>query len=349
MFGTKDIKEIVNKKGKIIAFCNFEDMLLDAFNCSNKDQLSQFAGYNGEYVIHCPFCKESGDHSKHKLYIKETLDLGYCFTCGRSYVNVDDEIKFDVRPPEFTNSLGISMPFSVYTLDDDGDWGLNTYRYESSPYDKDGLDYLIGRHKYMADIYKIIGIKFYEGNPIIPFRLYGNGDVFYYQMRFANKSASKIRYFHPNLPGRMEGEKSGKKPPYVIAKEVEDRTRLIFCEGIFDAISMMITCPSAIPIAVLGSHITDYQMDYIRQFVTPTQILVYMDDYKLSSEMVARLKSKFDYCSIDIVPSYDEMDPEEKMKEIMYKNPGFEIGWLEKYFEKPKPSTKISVPVWKGF
>lgn len=337
MFGTGDIKEIVNKKGKRIAFCNFEDMLMDAFGCTVPEQLSQFAGSNGEYIIHCPFCKESGEHSKHKLYIKSTMDVGFCFTCERSYVNVDNEIHLTVDLPE--SFCLFPEPFKPYKLPEMGDWGLYKYIMEADDYDQGGVNYLINRHKYMAQLIEPLGIRFFQGNPMIPFRLYGNGEVFYYQIRFAG--GSKIKYFHPNIPGYKEGEK-GKKPPYVIAKEHEDRTRLVICEGIFDAISMLIMCPSAIPVAVLGSHITDYQMDYLRQFIMPTQILVYMDETELSKGIVERLKTKFDYCPIRIVYS-NGMDPEEKMREIMRSKPGCEIGYLEKYFEKSYNYLKVNV------
>lgn len=344
MFSTKDIKEIVNKKGKRIAFCKFEDMLLDAFGCTVPEQLPQFAGPGGEYVIHCPFCKESGEHSKHKLYIKSSLDVGFCFTCERSYVNVEDEIKMRLDIPEALIGQW-DEPFSLYTLPEFGDWGLYKYEMEADDYDPEGMKYLLGRHKYMKDLIEPLGIRFFEGNPMIPFRKFGNGEVFYYQIRFTGNS--KIKYFHPNIPGHKEGER-GKKPPYVIAKEKEDRTRIVICEGIFDAISMLITCPSAIPVAVLGSHITDYQMDYIRQFITPTQILVYMDETELSKGIVQRLKTKFDYCPIKIVPSPEGKDPEEKMKELMRRYPGGEIGWLEKYWEKYS-SMKVRVPEWSLF
>ncbi|MBR2246537.1 MAG: hypothetical protein IJ880_05880, partial [Bacilli bacterium] len=97
--------------------------------------------------------------------------------------------------------------------------------------------------------------------------------------------------------------------------------------GVYDAISLLIQAPSYIPVAVLGSSISDYQMDFIREYL-PEKILVYMDKTDISIRIAERLKSAIDYCPIGVIKS-DGEDPEECMKRKMSQRAGSEIGWIK--------------------
>lgn len=290
-----EFKEVKTKKGKSLVFCNFEDLLKEFYGVKTMEEVEPFQNSNGEYIIHCPFCREEG-HTKHKLYIKADLTVGHCFVCTRDYINVTDEVKVTLRPPQFfplVNTYGVNL-----VRLSDPVWSLEKYLFEFDDYDEKGINYLIGRHKFMEELYKVLDFKFMDGNIVMPFKYHG--EVFYYQIRFSGKN-NKIRYFFPPISA---------KPPYII--EHGDCKRFIICEGIFDAIALLIMAPEYVPVAILGSSISDYQIEFIREYV-PEEIIVYMDETDISKNVARRLKSTIDYCPIRLIKS-DGQDPEENLK-----------------------------------
>ena len=300
-----DYKEIKKKDGSILIFCDLNELLKEFYGT---EEYQPYVNSTGEYIIHCPFCKEEG-HTKHKLYIKDDLSVGHCFVCNRSYIGVTDEIKFETKMPEFYTSF--QKPFEVVGLRDDQPWNLNRLQYEFDDYDEKGFQYLVGRHKYMAELYKILGFKFWNGNVVMPF--FYHGKPFYYQIRFTGDS--KIRYYFPPVSS---------KPPYCI-ETCEHPKKFIICEGVFDAISLLIQAPSYTPFAVLGSSISDYQIGFLREYI-PEKILIYMDETKISNGIAAKLRSIIDYCPIEIIKS-DGEDPEEHM--IRRMNMGANLQWIK--------------------
>lgn len=304
-----DFKEIVKKNGQRVVFCNFEELLKEAYGVKSMEEVKQFVNSNGEYIIHCPFCREEG-HTKHKLYIKEDLTVGHCFVCTRSYVNVTDQVDFSFEVPEFLPFMGYTG-LNLVKLQDPV-WSLDKYFNEFEDYDERGINYLLGRHKYMAELYKLLDFKFIDGNIVMPFKYHG--EIFYYQIRFTGNS--KIRYFFPPI---------SKKPPYII--EHGDNKKIIIVEGVYDAISCLIQAPEYTPVAVLGSSISDYQIEFIREYV-PEEILIFMDETKISLGIKKKLISKIDYCPIRIHKSNGE-DPEEAMKRRMSWGGNKEIGWIK--------------------
>jgi len=297
-----DYKEVKTKSGKRLVFCNFEELLQEAFSVKTIKEVEPFA--NGdEYICHCPFCKKEG-HTKHKLYIKTDLTVGHCFVCGRDYINVTDEVSVFFKTPDFSKFLG-QPEFNVVKLaessENPDEWTLDKFNYEFDDFDAKGYKYLLGRHGFMKDLYKILGFKFVDGNIVMPFKYHG--DVIYYQIRFSGNS--KIRYFFPPISA---------KPPYIIDHAV-DKPRIILCEGIFDAIALLIMAPDFIPIALMGSSVSDYQLNFIREYI-PTEISIYMDETAISQRIATKVKSVIDYCPIRIIKS-DGQDPEEKMKELI--------------------------------
>ena len=312
-----EYKEVTTKSGKHIVFCDFQELLMEAYGVKTFEEVIPYANSNGEYIIHCPFCKAEG-HTKHKLYIKDDLTVGHCFVCTRNYINVSDDIDLSFTIPKSLTEFGYGKePFHIITLDENPDWSIERFEYEFDDYDEAGYRYLLGRHKYMADLYKVLGIKFWEGNAVIPFK--HDGQVFYYQIRFSNPGA-KIKYFMPHI---------SKKPPFIIERGEQYKHRIVIVEGIFDAIAALIQCPDYTPIAVLGSSISDYQLDFIRDYCGYLEeIRIWMDETKISVRIADRVKSVIDYCPISIIKSKGD-DPEEIMKSRMRRNPGSEIGWIK--------------------
>lgn len=290
-----EFKEVRKKDGQVLVFCNFEDLLKDFYGVGTMEEVEQFQNSNGEYIIHCPFCKEEG-HTKHKLYIKSDLTVGHCFVCTRTYIHVTDQVDISYKIPDLfpmfkqhgVNLVRLSDPV----------WTLEKYKFEFDDFDQDGINYLIGRHKFMEELYKILDFKFMDGNIVMPFKYHG--EIFYYQIRFSGKN-SKIRYFFPPISA---------KPPYII--EHGDCKKFIICEGIFDAIALLIMAPEYVPVAILGSSISNYQIEFIREYV-PEEIIVYMDETDISKRVARKLQSIIDYCPIKLIKS-DGQDPEENLK-----------------------------------
>lgn len=312
-----DYKEVKTKKGRTLIFCDMKALLMEAYGVNTWEEVEKFKNhYNKEgwvYTVHCPFCKAEG-HRKHKLGVQEDLSYGHCFVCDRLFCNVTNEIDLSFKVPEFGN-IGFRAPLQVVPLQDPV-WTLERYEYECDDFDEKGYQYLLGRHKYMADLWQPLGFKFLDGNVVMPFKY--RGEVFYYQIRFSDPDA-RIRYYFPPVP-------PGKKPPYII-EHGEGIRKMIICEGVYDAISLLIQAPSYIPVAVLGSSISDYQMDFIREY-HPESILIFMDDSEKSKHIMSRLRSTIDYCPMRYIKS-DGEDPEECMKRKMTERPGSEIGWIK--------------------
>ena len=317
----ENYKEIVSKRGTKVVFCNFEELLMDYYQVKDFSQVPP-PEPSGEWIIHCPFCKEAG-HTKHKLYIKDDMSVGHCFVCTRAFVHVDDQVRVEFEAPSFMPGLFGFKKFELTKLTHPV-WSIDKFKYEFDDYDERGVQYLVNRNKYLAELWKPLGIKFMDGNPVIPFYDWGKDDVVYYQIRFAGQN--KIKYFLPPIKNKL---------CYTITQPRDTRTRIVIAEGIFDVTALLVTFPSAIPIAVLGSHIADYQMDYIRENITPSEIFVYMDETKISRGIVDSLKTKFDYCPITIIPSNGE-DPEENMRRLAAKSPGQEIGYYDRLYASDK-------------
>ena len=246
-----DYKEITTKKGKKVVFCNMEDLLMDIYGVGTMDQVRTFLNEStGEYICHCPFCKAEG-HTKHKLYIKEDLSEGHCFVCTRAFININDNVDVSFKVPEFGNFFGWKG-FNLVPLTDPT-WSLDKFKYEFDDYSEKGVQYLIGRHGFMKELYKALDFKFWEDNVVMPFKY--KGEIFYYQIRFTGDSP--IRYFFPPISA---------KPPYVIDHNVQPSgNKMIISEGVFDAIADLIMFPEYIPFAVLGSSISDYQLEFLRE------------------------------------------------------------------------------------
>lgn len=310
-----DYTEVKKKDGSVLVFCNFEELLLDFYGASSMNEVIPNVNSSGEYIIHCPFCKEEG-HTKHKLYIKEDLSVGHCFVCTRSFINVTDKIDTSFHiSPSLLNFGRQKEALNVIPLQDPN-WTLDKYYNEFDSYSEEGINYLLSRHKYLAQLWQPLGFKFWGGNIVMPFRYKGN--IFYYQIRFS-KGDSKIRYFFPPISA---------KPPYIIEHGENPGKKIIICEGVFDAISLLIQAPSYTPCAVLGSSISDYQIDFLREYV-PQKILIYMDETDISRRIADKIKRDLGYAEIQIIKS-DGEDPEEALKRRMIT--GNEIGWIDERF-----------------
>lgn len=310
-----DYQEITKKDGKKIIFCNMQELLEESFGVKGEEAVKTFLK-GDEYICHCPFCKAEG-HTKHKLYVKSDLSVGHCFVCTRAFVNVDDTVKVDYEAPDFLSRYLPKQPLQIIPLNDP-EWSLDRFTYEFDDYSEEGVNYLIGRNPFLAGLWKQLGFKFWDGNIVMPF--WWQGEVIYYQIRFTKKS--KIRYFFPRISSPTGG---AAKCPYIIPRSNTDNRWFIVCEGVYDAIACLIQAPAYTPMAVLGSSISDYQLEFLRTYI-PQKILVYMDDTEKSIGVAKKIREVIDYCPIKIIHS-DGTDPEENLIKRMRK--GKSIEWIK--------------------
>lgn len=309
-----EYKEIVTRKGNRIVLGDLRELIKDFYHAKTVEETEQYIDGNGEYIIHCPFCKKDG-HTKHKLYIKSDFSVGHCFVCTRTFRHITDEISFDIKLPDIMTNFGYMPPKFKLCPISDPQWTLERFKYEFDDYNEAGYRYLLGRHKYFSDLYKVLGFKFYNENVAIPF--IHDGEVFYYQIRFS-KPGARIRYFHPRIDN---------KPPYIIEREGEARHKIVIVEGVFDAVAALLQCQEFTPIAVLGSSISEYQINFIRDYCGYVkEILVWMDETDISKRIANKVKKYIDYAPITIIKS-DGEDPEEIMKNRM--NKGRNLQWIK--------------------
>ena len=313
--------EVRKKDGTKIIFCDFEELIKESCHIEDLEDAKQFKTPGGEYVIHCPFCRDEG-HTKHKLYLKDDFTVGHCFVCGRSYVHLTNEIKFKIDLPPTLSEFGLARPPLKLVPLTDPNWTLDKFVYDFEDSSEAGERYLFSRHRYMKDLYKLLDFKFWDGNIVMPFK--HKGEVFYYQIRFngVGHGDSRIRYFFPPI---------SEKPPYIIdhlSPSGEECKGIIIVEGVFDAIACLVLAPNYIPVAVLGSSISDYQIDFIREYTGIKKIVVYMDETDISKRIADKLKKYIDYCPIYVVKS-EGQDPEEKLKELISWGNGREINYIK--------------------
>ena len=167
-------------------------------------------------------------------------------------------------------------------------------------------------HQYLGELYKVLGFKFWNDNVVIPF--YYGQDVFYYQIRFTGNS--KIRYFLPPISS---------KPPYIIPREGEARHRIMLVEGIFDAIAALLQCPDYTPVAVLGSSISNYQLNFIREYAGYiNEVRFWFDETKISNRVMDIVKRTM-YCPLSVIKSYGP-DPENVLQKRIEK--GLPLQWI---------------------
>jgi hypothetical protein len=258
-----------------------------------------------DYVTLCPQCYE--EHRKHgepnyrnlKLYIDKDLQYSHCFRCGAVYLSDDQSINTSIKRIEEKIDMNNWVPVK---LGEEGYWKLSKF-YTFDEFDEEGIYYLTHKRLYIYNkLYKLLGIRFHNHNPVTPF--YIHGELVFYQIRnkdYESSDKDSIKYFTPPVKHKI---------PYII--ETGDNTKFTIVEGVYDAIAAKVLYPDRTPFAVLGSDITDYQIAMLRTYC-PEDILIYMDKTEISRRIKDRIIEYINYADININPS-DGTDPEEFLK-----------------------------------
>lgn len=254
----------------------------------------------------CPFCymehKKQGDdkYRKLKLWVKDNYDYGHCWVCGTIYVTDRNQLQLGVHlresPVDMSN-------WKLCKLGNDGYWTLDRFQ-EFDEYDEEGVNYLAHRVYLYREMYKYLGIRFKDHNPVVPF--YYKGELCYYQMRIIDPN-SKIKYYSPHIDHKM---------PYILEKK--NSRKWVISEGTFDCMADRLLFPDRSAFGVLGSDITDYEIAILRSYV-PEDIMIYMDKTSISMRIKEKLEKYINYANIHIHRS-EGQDPEEFFKEKLIEN-----------------------------
>jgi hypothetical protein len=255
-----------------------------------------------DYVTLCPECylekKKKGEtnYRNLKLWIDKDLQYSQCWRCGTVFLSENETINTSIRriePPINMNNWTVSK------LSNEGYWSLDRFN-EFDEDDEIGVEYLAKKRFYLyRKMYKALGIRFKDHNPVVPF--YYKGELIFYQMRIIDPE-SKIKYYTPPTTH---------KNPYIL--EHGENKKFVICEGVFDAIACRILYPDRTPFAVLGSDITPYQIAMLRTYC-PEDILIYMDKTEISNRIKDSIIEYLNYADISIRPSFGQ-DPEEFLKQ----------------------------------
>jgi hypothetical protein len=95
--------------------------------------------------------------------------------------------------------------------------------------------------------------------------------------------------------------------------KVVSRTKLIIVEGVFDAIACLKLYTDYTPIALIGTHASRPQIDYINTHFQPSEILVRLDSTKLSNMIFRSALYRTVKSNYKVIES-DGTDPEEYLR-----------------------------------
>lgn len=251
---------------------------------------------NGEFRLECPVCRDLGYSSyKRKLFVKNDMTAGYCFRCGTTFIN-----KFDINYNKNFNFRTIKPKPKDFKEE-----AINVDEYlNASDYNKDGLDYLKSRRQWLYDNYKKVGFRFRNDRLYIPFYKDGTVDsgVIFYQSRFYNPEKSGKRYLIP---------KSTNKPIYFSPNGNNSSDTLILCEGPFGAIAISNSYPNFRCGAVMGSHISEYQL-WLLEKLKVKNFILYFDNMEINNKAKSILANKFPDANFMLLES-PKGDPEDDL------------------------------------
>lgn len=255
----------------------------------------------------CPVCRdrhrrgEKGfyldpHYNKRKLGVMPDLSMAHCNRCDALFIDSTDECKTFI--PKFNFNLGIYEDFNVVKLK-----GVGTIMDKSSRI-SDAMREILKLRNPKLDP-DVIGMRTLKGwdrpNILTPF--YHQDEIIYYQLRFLDSEEPK--YFMPSIKN---------KPPFIPKGCNGDK--IMICEGVYDALAILSSHPDYVPFAILGSHITPYHINYLRKYMSPSEIAIFMDETSISEEIkedILRSPLSFYIDEPDIIES-DGLDPEECLR-----------------------------------
>lgn len=223
------------------------------------------------YVCNCPQCLLTEGLSRQKLYITDDFEKGFCQRCKTIYYGENLSINRKIQIEEFNSGTKFRIK-GRFLLDRLHDFNLYLNAGTASML-REESNWLLEKAPYL-DIEKF-GIKFLRNQILIPFFFYDQ--LFYYIIRYPKPFYEGMKYY--NLP--IEN-----KPLYVVGNLDSDIG--IFCEGTRDAMAISTALPEVIVFAVLGSAITEYQQEMLKEYPA-SKYYVWMDTPELSKSICENL------------------------------------------------------------
>lgn len=279
------LTEFESKKGQDIVVCN----------------LSEHVPILGvETYIECPMCSRPeqtiGYSDKRRRKLNTNGYVGYCYRCGRAFINPNNVDKDIITLPQIKFDINVKN-YEVEDLDSNvlDRFGRLT---------EDDLTYLHNRNKYITTkVADWLHMRSAKNGIVIPFYL--ENRFVYYTIRFKKVAPNMSKYYMP--PTKV-------KPIYI--PFFINNKNFIIVEGCFDSIACLKLFPNYTPVAILGSKITLNQLMYLSTRYNPENILVYLDDTGKSLKTMKFIKNAWKgMYNIDIIKSNGE-DPEERLNRI---------------------------------
>lgn len=267
----------------------------------------------------CPVCKHKHDlgidgyyidhhYNKRKLGVMPSHTVAHCNRCNAVFLDSTDECR--VRIPKLKFNLNtVLTEVSIIKLDE-----TQEVIDHARPLN-DAERYVLNARnpKIDPDKYGMMYSSYYN-RPAIMVPFYLMGKPIYYQRRFLDREGPK--YHNPSIKGK----------PIYIPKGCDFHSKVVICEGVYDAIACVDLFPGYMPVAILGKDITPYHIDLIRKLITPDDIIVRMDEDKLSQKIADTInKSPLSYLCGEAEIVHVELkdgddhgyDPEEELRESL--------------------------------
>lgn len=275
-----------------------EDSFMPDFKV--KKDIYSIAGLIEEAKIYgraiCPVCKAEKEaqgiisYDKRNLQIEEDKHFGFCFRCHTVFSDNSD--KDVIRLSDFS----FKEPYKISTLN--CNFLLKKHSVEK------GINYVKQRNPFITDEFIQKHRLICENNRIIIPFFYGN-DMIYYQIRFIEVLEGKPKYFNPIIDH---------KPVYCLNFNPSKDT--IVVEGIFDAFALesVVDIKKYNIVAMIGCFVSDYQMFLFNQMGGLKKLIIFMDDINKSKDLAKRFFRKGFKGPIEIIKTYNDIDPEELLK-----------------------------------
>lgn len=258
----------------------------------------------GSNRLVCPLCKierESQgvvDYQTRNLQVYEESKTAYCFRCNTIFHD-----KVDGEKTIKTKTIYEFEKFQVAKID--------CSIIEERLLEQSAVEYIQNRCKYYTyELIKKSGIKGNGKAIIIPFYLFNK--PYYYQIRYPKPKITQerpkgLKYFNPPI---------SHKPIYF--HNFNPNKETIICEGTFDVLAVMsvIDLNKYNVIGIMGSSITQYQVDFLKYLGGTSKIIIFLDDMQKSKDLASMIRKKGYKENIEIIRTFYDEDPEELLNRL---------------------------------
>lgn len=263
---------------------------------------------SGSYLCVCPVCQYNHakgidgysydpNYRKRKLSVDANREVAYCYRAQHAFIDCSDRIIVNLARINPLMQEDVTL-IKLANIEDHTD---NIRRLTPKH-----IKYLKDRNPMIdPDLFGIKSFEFWDDRPNVFIPTYWNNELIYYQLRFMDDDIPK--YYLPSIL---------RKPLYIPKCKSLDCSKIVICEGVFDAIACYYLYPDRIPVAVFGSDINKYQLGLLRSSIMVDDILIYMDDTSKSKKIKNRLEHSAlaNYVSKIEIRESDGEDPEEYLR-----------------------------------